>query len=158
MDTSAYLNQHKDLAHLIRMDADCLEYYRDSLFSLPSSSAPRSPGHASPCEDALYTGTVAEIDRRQAELMRKKELMGRLEKQIMDALDQMCLMNDRNAKDYVLFLRHRYLRHEKWEDVAAAVHVSRATVYRWGKSALALFPMPANPIDIRKELSALKAA
>ena len=158
MDAQTYLNQHQQLSHLIRHDVDCLEYLNDSLLNIPSPSSSRSSIHASPGEDALYVRTLESIDQKKFELAQKKELMARLENQIGEALDQMRFLNDRWAVDYVMFLRHRFLMHEKWEDVAKAVCVSRATVYRWKDPALDLFPMPADPIDIRKELSALKAA
>ena len=121
MDAQTYLNQHQQLSHLIRHDVDCLEYLNDSLLNIPSPSSSRSSIHASPGEDALYVRTLESIDQKKFELAQKKELMARLENQIGEALDQMRFLNDRWAVDYVMFLRHRFLMHEKWEDVANAV-------------------------------------
>jgi len=160
MEKIKYLEQHMKLEYLIRNDMDRLECMQLSLSSLRSSFRCPDPIRTSPCGDAVFTGTIAEIESLTQVIQRKMDLRLRLEKQINQALEQMCkgAEEDEPKFQFAKLIRHRFIMHRTMEETARDVSVNRATVYRWIKQAIALFPMPEDPVDIDQELSLIIAA
>ena len=158
MNAEMFLTQHEELDHRIRRDKDRLKLLRMSLSSIPSSSFLKDPVRESHPENALYTERLAEIDRIEADLRRKEELLLRLDNQMNRSLERMRCLPHKKAVDYAELLRCHFLLHYSWDYAALSMDVSRATIFNWRKAALKMFPMPEKPINIMEELSLIMAA
>ena len=160
MDKVKYLEQHERLSCLIRNDTDRLKCMESSLDGLRSTLGLQDPALSSSYGNTVFTGTTEEMNNLSKAIKQKILLRLRLEKQISSALEQMC----RNAEQYELesqyagLIRYRFIMHCTMQKAAAALNINRATAYRWLEPAIALFPMPDQPIDIDKELSLIQAA
>lgn len=157
MNAEQYLYQRRKLEKQMDLNRNCLRKMKDSLYNLRSSFQVDSVRSAVK-EDAVYVRRLEEVDRLERMLLWQKDLLGRLEKQMGEAFDRMYWMHEVNADHYAVFLKYRFLMNLPWEEAGVGFGISRATVYRWRKEALALFPMPEDPIDVEKELEFLKAA
>ena len=153
MNAEMFLTQHEELDHRIRRDTALLDHLRESLTSLPSSSVPADRVKSSHPENAAYVERLTEIDRKEKDLRREVELMVRLTGQINRSLERMRCLPHKKAVDYAELLRCRFIMNLTWESAALSLDVSRSSVYNWRKSALKMFPMPENPINILEELS-----
>ena len=157
MKAVTYLEQYRNLEEQIRLNEDCLRKMRQSLYSIRSSFQVDSV-RSVVSDDAVYARRLEEVDRLERTILLQKDLKERLEKQIVEALKKMECLEDRSAVNYSVFLKYRFLMGFQWEQAGYSFGISRATVFRWRVAALELFPVPENPIDVKKELSLLSAA
>ena len=91
--------------------------------------------------EAPYIRTLERIEEMRERMIQEFELLLDLKEQIDSVINQL------DGKDQMV-IQYKYLEHMTLEDIAETMNVSRETVKKWHRRALAKMRMPEEPIVI----------
>ena len=92
--------------------------------------------------EAPYIRTLEKIEEMRERVNQEFELLMDLKEQIDGVIKQL-----EDAKDQIV-IQYKYLEHMTLEGIAETMNVSRETVKKWHREALAKMKMPETPIVI----------
>ena len=135
MDSETFLNRYLDLKQRIRWKKKGVENVRDIL---AEAYLPSSDPRFSPEASASYSRISDQLSAREEDV-RQDELL------LASMGDAILRQSDLLTPEQLSVITLRYIQGAKWKKIPPALHVSRATAFRWHREALDRLSFPDDP-------------
>ena len=146
MTMTEYLKQGQLLDQRINYHIRKLREMRTSMYTLSSSMSSQERVQTSRMEDAPFIRALEKVEEMQGRINREIDLLVDLKNQIEGVIKQL------EREEYQMMMIYRYLEGKSFSEIADLLSVSRSSIIRWHKVALAELKMPENPICIHNML------
>ena len=146
MTMTEYLKQGQLLDQRINYHIRKLREMRTSMYTLSSSMSSQERVQTSRMEDAPFIRALEKVEEMQGRINREIDLLVDLKNQIEGVIKQL------EREEYQMMMIYRYLEGKSFSEIADLLSVSRGSIKRWHKMALAELKMPENPICIHNML------
>jgi predicted DNA-binding protein (UPF0251 family) len=143
MTVETYLEQGLLLDQRIKYHLKKLEDLRQTAISLPSITIRKDKVQTSPSGEAPFVGALMRMEEMQEQINHDIDQLEALKKQMIEVIQQV------KEDKLQMLLAYKYLDGMSQTEICNRMYISKTTIKRWFKKAIAQITLPDNAMMVK---------